>query len=714
MAGQKTPRPAKRHLVRWTGKLSFPTFIKPVLFPTPAHVLEKAWGGGSYRYPPRRTLLVGWFQDHLITSHLCLRLGPRAIPLHLYNRVSERIFANAKTDEMDKKLLLTIQSVCNAENIKIPWDKVGAIMGERISDGAVIQHLAKLRVRMVAQNLDVPPPLRRGGGIVTPIGFSGEGSGQSKSTPTKTPRSTPKKHQSNGAASNNAEEENEYDVGQASDPEEEFGHARSNISKRGSIRGRARVKKEESEEELNTLSKVGNKRKRRSPASEMNKGKKSKSIKEENTGHTGEMAATQTKLGGRTRNAIIRYTEEEEDSSEGDDGYKSESENEDSEDDVERVQHVASGAPFLRFASESESEVKDKKSETPTKIVVLPLPGHRKHPESYPVTPEYNVHFAESAIDRNEEAEVQLEDGAGHIPAGLVTTDNPVEAEALGTDTISQYPYGQMTYNDVSGNFYHSTAPSTAAENLYGHSQTMDGYDNSFSDALDHGDMNQGFPINQDFSFPDHGYGSGSHMPDYHLGAHMDFPYPLTGRESNVSLSNPPTSTSPLFGSGSSNYMYQSQVPNSNLGTSMDPFRSPGFDARGADNYFPTPDSNFNAFGGIQGLQTYGTDAKEDVRLNPDYSFSSQPSRPSVVIRQPNQPNISNEPFSATSTNNNPTPIVASAGDAGGTLAPDFTTRDFSADYDDPFAMPMDVDALNFAWDRIYPAEPKDGDEGTT
>lgn len=36
-------------------------------------------------------------------------------------------------------------------------------MGHDISDGAIVQHLAKLRVRMINAGLDVPPPLRRGG-----------------------------------------------------------------------------------------------------------------------------------------------------------------------------------------------------------------------------------------------------------------------------------------------------------------------------------------------------------------------------------------------------------------------------------------------------------------------------------------------------------------------------------------------------------------------
>lgn len=67
-------------------------------------------------------------------------------------------------EEMDKKLLLAMQYQCNFAGLAVPWDDIGNIMGEGITGGAVIQHLAKLRIRMITQGLPVPPPLRRGGG----------------------------------------------------------------------------------------------------------------------------------------------------------------------------------------------------------------------------------------------------------------------------------------------------------------------------------------------------------------------------------------------------------------------------------------------------------------------------------------------------------------------------------------------------------------------
>ncbi|KAI4171216.1 MAG: hypothetical protein LQ343_004422 [Gyalolechia ehrenbergii] len=72
-------------------------------------------------------------------------------------------------DDMDKKLLLTLQWACNKKGVKVPWDMVGAEMGDTITDSAVVQHLAKLRTRMVSEGLPVPPPLTRGGGRSTQV-----------------------------------------------------------------------------------------------------------------------------------------------------------------------------------------------------------------------------------------------------------------------------------------------------------------------------------------------------------------------------------------------------------------------------------------------------------------------------------------------------------------------------------------------------------------
>lgn len=64
---------------------------------------------------------------------------------------------------MDRKLLLAVQWACNKKSVKVPWEMIGREMGETITESAVVQHLAKLRTRMVNEGLPVPPPLTRGG-----------------------------------------------------------------------------------------------------------------------------------------------------------------------------------------------------------------------------------------------------------------------------------------------------------------------------------------------------------------------------------------------------------------------------------------------------------------------------------------------------------------------------------------------------------------------
>ena len=48
--------------------------------------------------------------------------------------------------------------------LTIPWEEIGRVTGPGITGSAVVQHLAKTRVRMQGRGLEVPPPLRRGGG----------------------------------------------------------------------------------------------------------------------------------------------------------------------------------------------------------------------------------------------------------------------------------------------------------------------------------------------------------------------------------------------------------------------------------------------------------------------------------------------------------------------------------------------------------------------
>ena len=151
--------------------------------------------------------------------------------------------ADAITDPMDKKLLLAIQYACNSSGVTVPWDRVGAIMGPEITSGAVIQHLAKVRVRLVEDGLPVPPPLRRGGsGRNTIVAPKPKKNGVTKASKAKTIR---KKPEPKSESSSN--EESDWKNG---DSDSDFGTPRvkRNKSKAKVPNGR-RVKKEDSHDE---------------------------------------------------------------------------------------------------------------------------------------------------------------------------------------------------------------------------------------------------------------------------------------------------------------------------------------------------------------------------------------------------------------------------------------------------------------------------------
>ncbi|KIW13775.1 hypothetical protein PV08_08966 [Exophiala spinifera] len=66
------------------------------------------------------------------------------------------------TDDLDKEVLLVVQYACAEAGIKLPWARVAEIMGPHFTEGAIIQHLAKLRTLMERHEIPVPPCLKRG------------------------------------------------------------------------------------------------------------------------------------------------------------------------------------------------------------------------------------------------------------------------------------------------------------------------------------------------------------------------------------------------------------------------------------------------------------------------------------------------------------------------------------------------------------------------
>ena len=67
----------------------------------------------------------------------------------------------------NERLLLAIQYGCNLRGVRLPWDAITRALDPLVSEGAVTQHLAKMRQRLINTGVAVPPPLRRGGAAAT-------------------------------------------------------------------------------------------------------------------------------------------------------------------------------------------------------------------------------------------------------------------------------------------------------------------------------------------------------------------------------------------------------------------------------------------------------------------------------------------------------------------------------------------------------------------
>lgn len=170
---------------------------------------------------------------------------------------SYRYSTDIPADDMDKKLLLTMQSACNSEGVNLPWDKIGQIMGDQISGGAVIQHLAKLRSRMVEQGLSVPPPLRRGGTTRISTGYSGN---RASVIPVKNSARKPSALKLAKKLMSDEEDSDGDDWG--SDSDGEYDRSRAKNPRLNQKVKKNNIKQEDSDNEETSRKKIGDKRKR--------------------------------------------------------------------------------------------------------------------------------------------------------------------------------------------------------------------------------------------------------------------------------------------------------------------------------------------------------------------------------------------------------------------------------------------------------------------
>lgn len=289
---------------------------------------------------------------------------------------------------MDKKLLLALQYETNRQGINLPWNAIGKVMGEHITGGAVIQHLSKVRSRMVDQGLDVPPPLKRGGGSKISTGYSVQ---KRRSTPTKNAKAQPtftkpRKPSKLDTSSKDLDSEESDEEEWENDFEIEYGKPRCKRLKTETKgkEGQQNFKTDDSDAEVDTPTEDGQKRKRQSSSKPS------------------------------TRGCLVNYRDSNEEDFEDDD---MDIENKDDE-----KLHVAMGAPFLQL-----DDYNQRSGHTVTASETLPQPRKSLIVTLFTTPRNFDPN---SATEKDLEVEGASESGRGSIGGGFNDNGAPSYAQA--------------------------------------------------------------------------------------------------------------------------------------------------------------------------------------------------------------------------------------------------------------------------------------------
>ncbi|KAL8726668.1 MAG: hypothetical protein Q9181_005957 [Wetmoreana brouardii] len=159
-------------------------------------------------------------------------------------------------DDKDKSLLLAIQYACNQRRAKIPWDLVAQTMGPKFSEGAIVQHLTKVRERCNEQGIPTPPGLKKGGNN----GKAAPGTkDDSEAAPSK--GATKSKKRTRSQAKDEEELEEQYDVDDAPSSEE-YGRGPAKGKKKANAKGKPLRTLLEAKEKSTVVSTAKGKRQR--------------------------------------------------------------------------------------------------------------------------------------------------------------------------------------------------------------------------------------------------------------------------------------------------------------------------------------------------------------------------------------------------------------------------------------------------------------------
>jgi len=265
--------------------------------------------------------------------------------LFLY-RIPRVSLANTSKATTDQRLLLAIQFACNQAGLRLPFTAAGVLVGPSVTEGAIVQHLAKLRARLLEAGESVPPLLKRGGGYGPAAGPSNSSkSAKAKGKAKVAGKSLKAATESDSDDDEGYEDDNAKDA-KGKGKEKARPKGKKPQSKPRSTKAVA-IKKESEDEDGSALSaKARGKRPRNVSGDDSEYGQGKKLAKVDSGGF---LTIRRGKPGSDDGG-------EDEDEEMQEDWEEFESEGED-DDDLDTAQKtVAAGAPFLEQDSEHESE----------------------------------------------------------------------------------------------------------------------------------------------------------------------------------------------------------------------------------------------------------------------------------------------------------------------------------------------------------------------
>ena len=314
----------------------------------------------------------------MLLAHRSVILSAGLVSGFVFTAIDLGICTDTCLDDLDKLLLLTIQSESNAVGVSLPWEGIGERLGIGATGGAIIQHLAKMRSRRVNEGLPVPPPLRRGGGAARMPPNSNASARPHTSSQTKSSKRMPCKFgKSNKFRSPRDDEaDDESDGMWDSDPDGDYGKSRSKYPRKTR---RPAIKESDSSDNGQSPTKAGEKRKR---------GSKSGMLK--------------NKYSPKSRGGI-----KAENPSDSDEDTNSAS---DSDQDVSRSRVVGAGSKFLALEDDYDARIVTARKTVPRRSsMVVKLPVGRR---------------LEALADRNGSGEPSESDAPDSASASLSGSDS--------------------------------------------------------------------------------------------------------------------------------------------------------------------------------------------------------------------------------------------------------------------------------------------------